>query len=316
MLNCSNWVVGKLPAFNTGDRASNISRNLRKIEILLKEFERARKHVDYFALDLSLPELQRTFSEVSTEEYEHVGLHGLHGTYNDAITWLSIPDNRTRPTVVMSMGSSLGNFNRPEAAEFLGRFARLMTPSDMMIIGLDGCKNPEKVYRAYNDKDGVTHQFYENGLAHANEVLGYEAFKPSQWQIVTHFDPVKGQHQAFYSPTQDVTINGIILPKGEKLVFEEATKYGPEERDQLWRTAGLIPGAELGNSSDDYRELVPVYDMHLASSPRRISQFSTNPAAGWSLSAACLLQGCLRCHYVARTCRHGLIMYADPIFVV
>lgn len=261
------------------DHASNISRNLRKIEILLKEFERVGKHVDYFALDLSLSELQRTFSEVSTEEYEHVGLHGLHGTYDDAVTWLSIPDNRMRPTVVMSMGSSLGNFSRPEAAEFLGRFARLMTPSDMMVIGLDGCKNPEKVYKAYNDKDGVTHQFYENGLAHANEVLGYEAFKPSQWQIVTHFDPVKGQHQAFYSPTQDVSINGIRLPKGEKLVFEEATKYGPEERDQLWRTAGLIQGAELGNSSDDYRKFVP-YDMQLASSPRRHSQFFSKPRSG------------------------------------
>ncbi|EYE96655.1 DUF323 domain protein [Aspergillus ruber CBS 135680] len=228
------------------------SGNLRKIEILLKEFERAGKHVDYFALDLSLSELQRTFAEVSTEEYEHVGLHGLHGTYDDAVTWLSAPENRMRPTAVMSMGSSIGNFSRIEAAEFLGRFAKLMTPSDVMIIGLDGCKDPNKVYKAYNDSEGVTRRFYENGLVHANKVLGYEAFKPSEWKIVTNFDAVTGQHQAFYSPTQDVIINGVALPKGEKLVFEEATKYGPEERDQLWRAAGLIQGSELANKSDDY----------------------------------------------------------------
>lgn len=258
MRNCWSWAVGKLSSTNgSGEtRRNNSYRNLRKIEILLKEFERAGKHVDYFALDLSLSELQRTFAEVSTEEYEHVGLHGLHGTYDDAVTWLSAPENRMRPTVVMSMGSSIGNFSRIEAAEFLGHFAKLMTPSDVMIIGLDGCKDPNKVYKAYNDSEGVTRRFYENGLAHANEVLGYEAFKPSEWEIVTHFDAVTGQHQAFYSPTQDVTINGVTLLKGEKLVFEEATKYGPEERDQLWRAAGLIQDSELTNKSDDYRKFI------------------------------------------------------------
>ena len=191
-----------------------------------------------------------------------MGLHGLHGTYDDALVWLSNPENRTRPTVVMSMGSSIGNFSRPEAAEFLGRFLKLMTPSDLMIIGLDGCKDPQKVYRAYNDSEGITRRFYENGLVHANEVLGHEAFKPNEWDIVTNFDPVTGRHQAFYSPTQDVTVNGVSLPKGEKLVFEEATKYGPEERDQLWRAAGLVQGIELANSSDDYRKWNSTYDLH------------------------------------------------------
>ena len=251
---------------------------------MLQEFERARKHVDYFALDLSLSELQRTFSEVSTEKYDHVGLHGLHGTYDDALAWLSNPENRTRPTVIMSMGSSLGNFSRSEAAEFVGGFVKLMDPSDLMIVGLDGCKDPEKVYRAYNDSEGVTRQFYENGLVHANEVLGYEAFKPSQWEIVTQFDNVTGRHQAFYSPTEDVNINGVLLPKGEKLVFEEATKYSPEERDQLWRTVGLIQGAELANSSEDYRK----FDLFILSFPPELHCRCMNPAAG-----------CCRCYRAA-----------------
>lgn len=242
---------------------------------MLKECERVKKHVDYFALDLSLSELQRTFSEVSTEEYEYVGLHGLHGTYDDALAWLRKAENRTRPTVILSMGSSLGNFSRSEAAEFLGGFAKLMAPSDMMVMGLDGCKDPQKVYRAYNDTEGVTHQFYTNGLAHANEVLGYEAFKPSQWEIVTRFDEVDGRHQAFYSPTQDVIINGVRLPKGEKLVFEEATKYSPEERDQLWRDAGLIQSTELANSSDDYRKY-GYFILFTVLPSRRL----VNPAAG------------------------------------
>jgi hypothetical protein len=75
------------------------NRNLRKVEILLRECERTEKKVDYYALDLSLVELQRTFSEISPESFVHVGFHGLHGTYDDAVGWLNSPENRQRPTV-------------------------------------------------------------------------------------------------------------------------------------------------------------------------------------------------------------------------
>lgn len=205
-------------------------------------------------MDLSLSELQRTFSNVCTEGLTYVGLHGLHGTYDDALAWLSTPQNRTRPTVVLSMGSSIGNFSRQGAAEFLAGFARILGPSDLMVIGLDACKNPEKVFKAYNDASGITHRFYENGLIHANAVLGFEAFKPAEWQIVTRYDAKKSCHEAFYTPTQDVHINGVTIPKGEKLVFEGAFKYGPEEREGLWRNAGLIPGADFANGAGDYRK--------------------------------------------------------------
>jgi uncharacterized SAM-dependent methyltransferase len=192
-----------------------------------------------------------------------------------------------------------------------------MTPSDLMIIGLDGCKDPQKVYRAYNDSEGITRRFYENGLVHANGVLGHEAFKPNEWEIVTDFDSVTGRHQAFYSPTQDVTVNGVSLPKGERLVFEEATKYGPEERDQLWRAAGLIQGAELANSSDDYRKwnstmacirppsaFTPT-NAFPASKPTMSCQsaFGLNPAAGCALSALCR---CCVLYDDLHTCHHGI----------
>lgn len=210
--------------------------------------------MDYYALDLSLSELQRTFSEISVDDFAYVGFHGLHGTYDNALTWLSRPENRERPTGVMSLGSSLGNFSRPDAARFLRGFAKLLAPPDFMIVGLDACKDSDKVYRAYNDSKGITQQFYQNGLAHANLILGYEAFKPSEWQVVTDFDVRDGKHQAFFSPTQDVTIKDIHIRKGEKIIFEEAVKWGTEERDVLWHDAGLICGASFANSSNDYRE--------------------------------------------------------------
>jgi EasF-like predicted methyltransferase len=212
-----------------------------------------QKRVDYYALDLSLTELQRTFSEISPKSFEYVGFHGLHGTYDDAQDWLKNPENRTRPTVVLSMGSSIGNFSRSEAADFLGGFSKLLGPSDFLLIGVDACKDPERVYSAYNDSQGVTRAFYENGLAHANTVLGFEAFRPVDWEVVTGYDTENGCHQAFYSPKVDVVIKDITIRKGEKLKFEEAYKYSRDERDELCRSAGLIPQMEYGNTEDNYR---------------------------------------------------------------
>ncbi|OQE27226.1 hypothetical protein PENSTE_c004G01583 [Penicillium steckii] len=228
------------------------SGNLRKIEILLRECERVEKRVDYYALDLSLGELQRTFSEITPESFTYVGLHGLHGTYDDALVWLQKSESSMRPTVVLSMGSSLGNFPREAAAEFLGNWSKILKPSDFLLIGLDACKNPERVYKAYNDSEGITRQFYENGLVHANAVMGYQAFKPDEWEILTGYDEREGRHQAYYSPVVDVVINDIKIRKGTKLLFEEAYKYDRKERDQLCRHSGLISQVEFGNRDNNY----------------------------------------------------------------
>lgn len=44
-------------------------RNLRKVNILLQAIDRLGKDVEYYAVDLSLPELERTFSEIPTGKY-------------------------------------------------------------------------------------------------------------------------------------------------------------------------------------------------------------------------------------------------------
>lgn len=229
-------------------------RNLRKIEILLKEFETAQKSVDYYALDLSLDELNRTFATVSPETYCYVRLHGLHGTYDDALRWLQDQKKWGKTTCVLSLGSSLGNFNHGNAAKFLHNFVKLLEPPDSFIVGLDGCKTEDKVYLAYNDPRGLTRQFYMNGLAHANKILGFEAFKSGEWEVHSLYNKDLGCHQAFYVPTCDVEIKDIKLRQGERILFEEAYKFDETERFHLWRNAGLVPTRELGNSSNDYRE--------------------------------------------------------------
>jgi hypothetical protein len=46
-----------------------LCRNLRKVNILLQAIDRLGKDVEYYAVDLSLPELERTFSEIPTGKH-------------------------------------------------------------------------------------------------------------------------------------------------------------------------------------------------------------------------------------------------------
>ncbi|ODH33792.1 hypothetical protein ACO22_03274 [Paracoccidioides brasiliensis] len=228
------------------------SGNLRKIEILLNEFERKKKPVKYFALDLSLEELQRTFAAIPSRGYKYVKCRGLHGTYDDALIWLTKPENRQCPTCILSMGSSIGNFTRPEAAQFLKRFSELLGPSDSMLIGIDSCKDPEKVFKAYNDSQGVTKDFYKIGLSYANSVLGFQAFRKEDWEVTGLYDKSDGCHRAYYVPKKDITFKGVVLKKGEKILFERAFKYGPEDCEELFNQALLTPVAQFGNSTGEY----------------------------------------------------------------
>ena len=209
--------------------------------------------MDYFALDLSLSELQRTLAQVP-RSYRHVSCHGLHGTYDDGLAWLQLADNLPRSKFILSLGSSIGNFTRSDAAGFLAGFARILGPHDRMLIGLDACKDPDKVYHAYNDREGVTHRFVMNGLNQANLILDKEVFKPSMWKIIGEYDELEGRHQAFYSPTVDVEYDGINFHAGERVKVEESYKFSKAESDTLWADAGLIEVKSWANQTSEYCE--------------------------------------------------------------
>ncbi|KAL8712928.1 MAG: hypothetical protein Q9220_002786 [cf. Caloplaca sp. 1 TL-2023] len=227
------------------------SGNLRKVQILLDALEISKKCVDYYALDLSEPELRRTISAVP-KQYEFVQCHGLLGTYDDGLNWLRAPDRQRQPKWILSLGSSIGNFNREEAAVFLQGFADTMGDIDSMLVGLDACQDNEKVYHAYNDKWGTTHEFILNGLLHANALLNKPVFRVQDWRVIGKYDEAAGRHQVFYSPVKDLTVDGVPIRAGERIRVEESYKYSTTQSNDLWHQAGLVQRASFGNSSNDY----------------------------------------------------------------
>ncbi|KAB5572344.1 C-type lectin protein [Coniochaeta sp. 2T2.1] len=215
------------------------SGNLRKVNLLLQALENAEKRVDYYALDLSRTELERTLAQVPS--YRYVKCRGLLGTYDDGREWLRRPENVSRRKCILSLGSSIGNFHRDDAADFLRTFGDVLQHGDGMLIGLDGCDDPAKVYHAYNDGKGLTHEFVLNGLWHANEIIGHEAFTPGDWKVIGEyvFDNEGGRHQAFYAPIRDTVVMGELIRAHERIQVEQSLKYSQAETARLWSLAGM-----------------------------------------------------------------------------
>ena len=221
---------------------------------MLDALESAEKNVDYYALDLSLAELERTFALLPKDTYRNVRCHGLLGTYNDGLSWLKQGVNQSKPLCIMTMGSSLGNFDRDEAAKFLRNFANVMSTTDMLLVGLDACQDELKVFHAYNDKVGKTHEFILNGLTSINNTTGKRMFDPSDWTVVGKYNCTKQCHQAFYQAKKDIFVQGIEFKAGDQIRVEESYKYSRSQRHELWKCAGLELNAIFANSTDNYRE--------------------------------------------------------------
>jgi uncharacterized SAM-dependent methyltransferase len=152
----------------------------------------------------------------------------------------------------LSLGSSIGNFTRQEAAKFLGDIAQALQPRDRMIVALDSCKDRDKVFRAYNDDIGLTHEFILNGLAHANRILGEDVFKKGEWTVAGGYDELAGRHRFFYVPVKDVSFGAIEFKAGERVLVEESYKFDDEDRQRLWLQAGVAEGARWVNGLGDY----------------------------------------------------------------
>ncbi|KAK5133709.1 hypothetical protein LTR08_007463 [Meristemomyces frigidus] len=241
------------------------SGNLRKVKILLDALERAGKDTSYYALDLDKSELERTLAEVP--HYGQVKCFGLWGTYDDGLLWLLKSENAGRPKTIMSLGSSIGNFPRQEAAAFLRQIAASLGPRDNLLLGVDGCQNAERVYSAYNDTEGVTHEFTFNGLKNANKLLGYEAFDLAHWKTTGEYDGQVGAHRAFVSPTIDLTVEGVALKQDEMIRIEESYKYSEDQAEELWRKANVTQVMAWSNHANDYA-------LHLL---KPATSFSTKP---------------------------------------
>ena len=111
----------------------------------------------------------------------------VRATCVDFTADFDLPFDSHRRRISFFPGSSIGNFSRREASEFIARIRQLVGPEGGLLIGVDLKKNDARLNAAYNDANGITARFNLNVLAHLNHA--HDA----------NFDLSRFEHRATYN---------------------------------------------------------------------------------------------------------------------
>lgn len=139
-------------------------------------------------------------------------------------------------------GSSIGNFDRVEAAEFLKSVHTVLGTGGRMILGLDKRKERNILEAAYNDSLGVTADFNLNILRHLNEKLDTQ-FDVGAFTHHAVYNDVDGRIEMYLrcNKSQFVQIdsNSISIQENELIHTENSYKYSLDELHALAKSANM-----------------------------------------------------------------------------
>jgi len=214
-----------------------VLRDIRKIQPLLDIFEENNIKIRYFALDLSLAVLLESMQRLNSR-YQSVQCCGLWGTFDDALNWVQQLEGSK---CYISLGSMFGNDHFDAAVARLRSWQQVMTPDDLMLLGLDATHDKDTIWKSYHDADGTFHDFIRNGFEHSNSVLGQQWYRDEDWTISGEFTENPLMHQ-FVATARKTVINealGIKFPKDERIVCYEGFKYDPLRMQKQFAASGL-----------------------------------------------------------------------------
>ena len=167
----------------------------------------------------------------------------VHATCVDFTVEFELPFESEKRHVSFFPGSSIGNFERGEAAAFLGRIRSLVGDDGGLLIGVDMKKDVGVLNDAYNDKRGITADFNLNILEHINREYGAD-FNLSQFTHEASYDVEQGCIQMFLVSTccQSVSVSGrdFEFAEGEKIHTENSHKYNVDEVLEMSVGAGFL----------------------------------------------------------------------------
>jgi len=139
-------------------------------------------------------------------------------------------------------GSSIGNFDPPQAQALLSRMCGLLQNDGALLIGVDLVKDAAVLNAAYDDDTGVTAAFNLNVLDHVNSLIDSD-FDATQWQHRAFFNAELSRIEMHLEAKNEQLMrwrNGArSFAQGERIHTENSYKYREEDFVALLRRAGF-----------------------------------------------------------------------------
>lgn len=208
-----------------------------KTRLLLDELQQPAAYVP---VDISREHLLKTARQLAAD-YPGLDIVPVVADFTSRFT-LPPAAAATQRRIVYFPGSTLGNFERPQATQLLANVRELVGPQGAVLIGFDLRKDAATLERAYDDAQGITAQFNLNALRHVNRVLGAD-FKPDAFrhQAVWMADDSRIEMRLVSLHDQVVHLAGqtIAIARDEHIRTEYSHKYTLESFAALTSTVGL-----------------------------------------------------------------------------
>jgi L-histidine Nalpha-methyltransferase len=201
-----------------------------------------RQSTLYHPIELSPSALAMSIHEL--DRLESVSILGFETEYLDGLRRVAARREPGQRLLVLFLGSSIGNFDRPPGEEFLRRVRQTLIPGDALLVGTDLEKPVSQMIRAYDDPIGVTAAFNLNLLARINRELDGD-FVLSRFRHVARYDTRHRRIEMHLLATvsQSATIRKagltVTLREEETIWTESSHKYNREEVVQMAERTGF-----------------------------------------------------------------------------
>jgi dimethylhistidine N-methyltransferase len=127
------------------------------------------RDVTVHLVDISAAALDKATSAVTASTALPIVMHQT--TYEAGLLEVS-SDPSNGKTLVVFLGSNIGNFDPPGTDAFLATMRGALRPGDALLLGTDLVKPEAELLLAYDDPLGVTAAFNRNLLVRVNRELG------------------------------------------------------------------------------------------------------------------------------------------------
>ena len=192
----------------------------------------------YVPVDISGDFLNAQARELRAE-LPHLAVHPVTA---DITTAFPLPAAvKGMPKVGFFPGSTLGNFDPPDAQAFLESARGILGAGALMLIGIDLEKDEDILHAAYNDAAGVTARFNLNVLTRINRELGGDfdlsafthraIYNRDLHRIEMHLISTKAQTVRLFG-------NSFDFRAGESIHTESSYKYSIARFSSLAQSAG------------------------------------------------------------------------------
>lgn len=216
------------------------SGSSQKIRILLDTLDHP---AGYTAIDISRDHLLESAGLLAAE-CPDIPIAAVCADFTKPFTLPEIANKGARELGFFP-GSSIGNFTRAEAADFLrGSHQILAGRGSGFLIGIDLRKDPAILNAAYNDAEGVTASFNLNLLVRANRELGAD-FNLAAFRHHAFYNEIEGRIEMHLISLCDQQVrigeHSFQFATDESIHTESSYKYAPEEFQAVARSAGYSP---------------------------------------------------------------------------